>query len=189
MQQLYSNVGTPQDAKEKEKHWRFRLMEIEDKLRTYQKSTIHPPSSPESQVSIVTQQPHHVLVYQFHVRCCACVPLLFSTHACTGTICDWNILFWYILRDMKKFTLTHTLTRTHTHARTHTHTHRQTQSLLTYYHTLSWGTRDYFDQFHFVYSCDNLHETFVVTLGYFTLWVIDCQWPLALIYSMLINYW
>ena len=59
MQQMYSRVGTPEDTKHLEQDWKERLLEIEERLKAFQKSHIHHPSSPDSQVG----QTIHIYIY------------------------------------------------------------------------------------------------------------------------------
>ena len=49
MQQMYDQIGTPEDAKRSEQMWNERLFKIEERLKMYPNS--HLSSSPDSQVS------------------------------------------------------------------------------------------------------------------------------------------
>lgn len=65
MTRMYNVVGTPEDAQRRENAWRTRLMIIEEKLNTFQKSHIIPPASPESQVSCKVGYFHNLAMSQF----------------------------------------------------------------------------------------------------------------------------
>lgn len=50
---MYLKMGTPEDARKRNRQWHSRLMDIEDSIRDYQKQAgMHSPGSPESQVGL-----------------------------------------------------------------------------------------------------------------------------------------
>lgn len=53
MQQMYNQIGTPEDAKRSEQEWNERLFQIDERLKSYH--NLHHPSSlshDDNQVSL-----------------------------------------------------------------------------------------------------------------------------------------
>ena len=61
---MYNQIGTPEDAKRSEKEWNDRLLEIEEKLKSYHVSS----NSPMSQViTYLVAKFEHLFYYMYDI--------------------------------------------------------------------------------------------------------------------------